>query len=75
MWRALVLDQKTLIHQARTLQKPTALHNNCSGKHSGFVCVCCHQGIDSKGYVGYDHPLQQQIRDAMENLTGAALGH
>jgi L-asparaginase II len=68
-------DQKTLIHQARTLEKPTALHNNCSGKHSGFVCACCHQGIDSKGYVGYDHPLQQQIRDTMESLTGAALGH
>ncbi|MGO4566119.1 asparaginase [Rhizobium sp. 2YAF20] len=67
-------DQKTLIHQARTLDKPTALHNNCSGKHSGFVCACCHQGVDPKGYVGYDHPLQQQIRDTMQSLTGAALG-
>jgi L-asparaginase II len=67
-------DQKTLIHQARTLDKPTALHNNCSGKHSGFVCACCHQGLDPKGYVGYDHPLQQQIRDTMQSLTGAALG-
>ena len=68
-------DQKTLIHQARTLEKPMALHNNCSGKHSGFICVCCHQDIDSKGYVSYDHPLQQQIRDAMGDLTGATLGH
>ncbi len=67
-------NQKTLIHQARTLEKPTALHNNCSGKHSGFVCACCHQGIDSKGYVGYEHPLQQQIRDTMQDLTGATLG-
>jgi L-asparaginase II len=68
-------DQKTLIHQARTVEKPTALHNNCSGKHAGFVCACCHQGIESKGYVGYGHPLQQQIRETMESLTGAALGH
>ena len=67
-------DQKTLINQARTLDTPTALHNNCSGKHSGFVCACCHQGVDPKGYVGYDHPLQQQIRDTMQSLTGAALG-
>jgi L-asparaginase II len=67
-------DQATLIHQARTLDKPTALHNNCSGKHSGFVCACCHQDIDPKGYVGYDHPLQAQIRDTMQSLTGAALG-
>ncbi|AYG58435.1 asparaginase [Rhizobium jaguaris] len=68
-------DQKTLVHQARTIDKPTALHNNCSGKHSGFVCACCHQGIDPKGYVGYDHPLQQQIRATMQSLTGTPLGH
>lgn len=67
-------DQKTIIHQARTLEKPTALHNNCSGKHSGFICACCHTGTDPKGYVGYDHPLQREIRATMESLTGAALG-
>ena len=67
-------DQKTLIHQARTLQKPSALHNNCSGKHSGFVCACAHSGMPVEGYVGYDHPLQQEIRGVMESLTGATLG-
>ncbi|TCL76016.1 asparaginase [Rhizobium sp. BK251] len=67
-------NQKTLIHQARTIDEPTALHNNCSGKHSGFVCACCHQGIEHKGYVGYDHPLQKEIRGTMESLTGAVLG-
>ncbi|OHV76004.1 asparaginase [Rhizobium sp. LCM 4573] len=68
-------DQETLIHQARTLDRPTALHNNCSGKHSGFVCTCVHTGYEVKGYVGYEHPLQAEIRGVMENLTGAALGH
>ncbi|KQV68422.1 asparaginase [Rhizobium sp. Root1220] len=68
-------SQKVLIHQARTMETPTALHNNCSGKHAGFVCACCHQDIDPKGYVGYDHPLQKAIRGTMESLTGAALGH
>ncbi|MGV8936232.1 MAG: asparaginase [Allorhizobium sp.] len=67
-------DEKTLIHQARTLDKPTALHNNCSGKHSGFVCACCHIGYDPKGYVGYEHPLQADIRGVMEALTGTPLG-
>ncbi|EJT06697.1 asparaginase [Rhizobium sp. CCGE 510] len=67
-------SQKTLIHQARTLDAPNALHNNCSGKHAGFVCACCHQGVDPKGYVGYQHPLQVELRDVMESLTGAALG-
>lgn len=68
-------DQKTIIHQARTLEKPTALHNNCSGKHSGFVCTCCHTGTDPQGYVGYDHPLQKEIRATMQSLTGEAIGH
>jgi L-asparaginase II len=68
-------DQKTIIHQARTIDKPTALHNNCSGKHSGFICACSHQDIDPTGYVGYDHPLQQQIRATMQSLTGTPLGH
>lgn len=67
-------DQNTLIHQARTLDRPTALHNNCSGKHSGFVCACCHMGHDPKGYVEYDHPLQAEIRATMQSLTGAHLG-
>ncbi len=67
-------DQATIINQARSLDKPTALHNNCSGKHSGFICACCHSGEDPTGYSGYDHPLQQQIRGIMESLTGAALG-
>ncbi|NTE85670.1 asparaginase [Agrobacterium rubi] len=68
-------EQKTIIHQARTMDKPTALHNNCSGKHSGFVCTCVHSGLETKGYVGYDHPLQAEIRATMESLTGAVLSH
>ncbi|KRB50056.1 asparaginase [Rhizobium sp. Root708] len=68
-------SQRVLIHQARTMEKPTALHNNCSGKHAGFVCACCHQDVDPTGYVGYDHLLQKEIRGTMESLTGATLGH
>ena len=67
-------EEKVLIDQARTLAHPTALHNNCSGKHAGFVCAACHAGIDPKGYVGYDHPIQSEIRGIMEGLTGAHLG-
>ncbi|HBF32898.1 asparaginase [Rhizobium sp.] len=68
-------DQKTLIHQARTLEKPAALHNNCSGKHCGFICTCVHSGYDPKGYVEYDHPLQRDIRAIMHSLTGTVLDH
>ncbi len=65
--------QSVLIDQARTIDKPTALHNNCSGKHSGFVCTCSHTGEEPRGYAGFDHPLQQAIRAIMADLTGAVL--
>ncbi|MDQ0319506.1 L-asparaginase II [Pararhizobium capsulatum DSM 1112] len=68
-------NQKTLIEQARTLERPIALHNNCSGKHAGFICAVCHDGGDPTGYVTYDHPLQREIRGTMEALTGGVLGH
>ncbi|MCO5730979.1 asparaginase [Rhizobium sp. SSA_523] len=65
--------QDVLIHQARTIDRPCTLHNNCSGKHAGFICTCVQSGFDPKGYVGYDHPLQAEIRSVMEDLTGIAL--
>lgn len=67
-------DQATLIQQVRTLEKPNALYNNCSGKHAGFICACCHFGTEPAGYVDYDHPIQREIRGAMVELTGAVLG-
>lgn len=68
-------EQPVMIRQVRSLEKPNQLHNNCSGKHAGFVCACCHAGRDPKGYSTYDHPLQQEIRDVMSDLTGALIDH
>jgi L-asparaginase II len=50
---------------------PNALHNNCSGKHAGFICLACGTGNDPKGYVGADHPVQRMVREALEDVTGA----
>ena len=66
-------QQGVLLDQARHIDKPNQLHNNCSGKHAGFICACCHSGHDPKGYVTFDHPLQAEIRDVMGGLTGATL--
>jgi L-asparaginase II len=53
---------------------PSALHNNCSGKHAGFLCVACAMGIDHVGYWRPEHPVQQGVRGVLEDLTGTALG-
>jgi L-asparaginase II len=51
---------------------PTALHNNCSGKHAGFVCLACMLGAEPAGYIGPAHPVQVAVRAALETVTGAA---
>lgn len=66
-------QQGVLLDQARQLDHPSQLHNNCSGKHAGFICACCHGGQDPRGYVTFDHPLQAEIRDAMGDVTGTRL--
>ena len=55
-------------------REPSPLHNNCSGKHSGFVCLSCHRGFDPKGYVAPDHPAMREITATLEAMTGVALG-
>ncbi|MDJ1159431.1 asparaginase [Chelatococcus sp. SYSU_G07232] len=59
---------------ARSGATPTALHNNCSGKHAGFICVACALDVDPSGYVEPAHAVQREVRAAMEALTGAAHG-
>ncbi|NIX76847.1 asparaginase [Microvirga terricola] len=53
-------------------EKPNALHNNCSGKHAGFICLACGLDEDPRGYVKSAHPVQQAVRAALEDLTGAS---
>lgn len=45
--------------------EPTALHNNCSGKHAGMLCLACGLGADPAGYVAAGHPVQRAVRDAL----------
>jgi L-asparaginase II len=58
---------------ARSGRTPTALHNNCSGKHAGFVCLACEMGVAPKGYVAPDHAVQREVAAAIEAMTGARL--
>lgn len=51
--------------------RPTQLHNNCSGKHAGFLCTCAVEGDDPKGYVSTGHTAMVRVRKAMEEVTGA----
>lgn len=63
--------QTAMVALARSGASPSALHNNCSGKHSAFVCTCRHLGIAHQGYVRPEHRFQQMVRETMEAVTGA----
>lgn len=48
----------------------TALQMNCSGKHSGMLATCVHNGWDLESYLHVDHPLQQRITKMVPQLAG-----
>lgn len=54
----------------RAGQRPCQIHNNCSGKHTGFLAFSRHLGAGPE-YVEPDHPVQLAARAAFEDLTGA----
>ena len=57
---------------------PSALHNNCSGKHAGFLCLAramqSDLGVDHADYWRPEHPVQRAVRAVLEDFTGATLG-
>ncbi|WBL32984.1 asparaginase [Sinirhodobacter sp. HNIBRBA609] len=50
---------------------PCQLHNNCSGKHAGFLTLGRHLGAGPE-YVEIDHPVQRAVRAAFEEVTQEA---
>lgn len=55
-------------------EAPCQLHNNCSGKHAGFLMLNQRLGGGSE-YVEIDHPVQKAVRAAFEEMTGADSPH
>jgi L-asparaginase II len=53
--------------------QPTALHNNCSGKHSGMLAVAEALGVPTAGYIERDHPVQRAVRAGIELVVGEPL--
>ena len=58
---------------ARSGATAAPIHNNCSGKHAGFLCAACAMGVPHRGYVAPAHPVQREVKATLENLTGRRL--
>jgi L-asparaginase II len=48
---------------------PCQYHNNCSGKHAGFLTLTRHLKAGPE-YVDLDHPVQKAVKAAFEEVTG-----
>ena len=48
----------------------TQLHNNCSGKHAGFLAYCVQHDLPLENYLDPAHPLQTAIRSAVAQFAG-----
>ena len=53
---------------------PARITMNCSGKHAAFLLACVENGWPSTSYLDPTHPLQQLIRDTVEEFTGEPIG-
>jgi L-asparaginase II len=81
-WPQHEVSQRELAASGAVNKAPlSALYNNCSGKHAGFVCVGClmarAQGRDPRefmrGYVLPDHPVMREVTASMQDATGCDL--
>jgi L-asparaginase II len=50
---------------------PSALHNNNSGKHAGFLTTALHFGEPLASYLEPNHPVQERLRDTVEEFSGS----
>lgn len=50
------------------------LHNNCSGKHAGFLAACVQHGYPLDSYLAPAHPLQRAVRASVAHFAGLAEG-
>lgn len=67
-------DARNTARQAGT--NPSALQQNCSGKHAGMLATCRINGWATDSYLDPDHPLQEAILaeiDVLANRSGGSV--
>jgi L-asparaginase II len=54
-------DHESRDAMIRAVEAPSALHNNCSGKHTGMLALARRLGAPTAGYHEPEHPVQLAI--------------
>jgi L-asparaginase II len=54
-------------------EKPSAIHNNCSGKHAAMLALALHLKAPVENYELFEHPVQQLIARAVAQFSGVPI--
>jgi L-asparaginase II len=63
-------DSEERLRLSRAGERPSPLHNNCSGKHAGMLASTLALGAPVATYLDRDHPLQQLISRNVALMSG-----
>ena len=62
-------DKRAALDIAQSGAKPQKIHNNCSGKHAGFLMLARELGVDSSRYLDPDADSQQLIKQTVAEMA------
>src|SRR4051812_34243459 len=64
------LDKDAAREMLEREESPTAIHNNCSGKHAGMLALARFNGWPVGGYETARHPVQQIMLETIAEFAG-----
>jgi L-asparaginase II len=67
------IDEEAAAALDRAGEEPSPVHNNCSGKHTGFLATALHLGEETRGYVEPGHPVQRRLVEVLSDLGSVDL--
>ena len=62
-------DKESRIKLIQNEENSSPLHNNCSGKHAGMLCLAKYLQVDPKRYTDPDHKVQQLIMKQVKQFS------
>lgn len=62
-------DEKAAAELRAAGDEPSALHNNCSGKHAGMLLATQVMDVPSTDYIDAAHPLQETMRATLGDFA------
>jgi L-asparaginase II len=67
------MSERASCELTRAGKSPTAIYNNCSGKHAGMLATAVQRGLDPTGYERQEHGVQEEIRGVISEICSVKL--